>query len=93
MLTKSTVRSKKLGSAIFSDQQLKFDITHYTMRSFAIKFAAQPIEENKQLALALPYNQDVVSFDRNRADGDFENRQSYPAELFPASFGERRGFV
>ena len=26
----------------------------------------------------------MASFDRNRADGDFENRESYPAELFPA---------
>lgn len=78
-------QEQKIGSAIFSDQQLKFDITHYTMRSFALKFAAQPGTQKKQLTLALPYNQDVVSFDRNRADGDFENRQSYPAELFPAT--------
>ncbi len=75
-------QEKKIGPAEFSAEMLKFDISHYTIRSFAVKFASQAATP-AQLPLQLPYNQDVVSFDRNRADGDFTNRQTYPAELFP----------
>lgn len=76
-------QEQKIGSADFSAEMLKFDISHYTIRSFAVKFASEIQEKSKQIQLDLPYNHDVVSFDRNRADGDFENRESYPAELFP----------
>lgn len=75
-------QEKKIGPAEFSAEMLKFDISHYTIRSFAVKFASQAATP-AQLPLQLPYNQDVLSFDRNRADGDFTNRQTYPAELFP----------
>jgi alpha-mannosidase len=75
-------QEQKIGPADFSAEMLKFDISHYTIRSFAVKFGSQDPPPD-QFALQLPYNQDVVSFDRNRADGDFTNRQSYPAELFP----------
>jgi len=75
-------QEQKIGQADFSADLLKFDISHYTIRSFAVKFASQAAAP-VQLALQLPFNQDVVSFDRNRSDGDFTNRQTYPAELFP----------
>lgn len=75
-------QEQKIGPADFSADELRFDISHSTIRSFAVKFAA-PNSSGDQFSLQLPYNQDVVSFDRNRADGDFTNRQSYPAELFP----------
>ena len=76
-------QEQKIGNASFSDKMLKFDITHYTIRSFAVKLASKINSKPEQVALSLPFNRDVVSFDRNRADGDFENGQSYPAELFP----------
>ncbi len=77
-------QEQKIGPADYSADLLKFDITHYTIRSFAVKFGSQ-VPPADQLALILPYNQDVVSFDRNRSDGDFTNRQTYPAELFPGN--------
>jgi len=76
-------QEQKIGPADFSAEMLKFDISHYTIRSFAVKFATAVGEKSSQNQLDLPYNQDVVSFDRNRADGNFDNRESYPAELFP----------
>ena len=76
-------QEQRIGPADFSAEMLKFDITHYTIRSFSVKFASAISKKSQQVQLELPYNQDVVSFDRNRADGNFENRESYPAELFP----------
>jgi len=76
-------QEQKIGSADFSGETLNFDITHYTIRSFAVKFTSPPVTVGNQVTLELPFNLDVVSFDRNRDDGDFRNDQSYPAELFP----------
>jgi len=76
-------QENKIGTANFTDESLTFDITHYTIRSFAVKFANQVNKPVFQTEVNLPFNQDVVSFDLNREDGEFEHRQSYPAELFP----------
>ncbi|WP_319589322.1 glycoside hydrolase family 38 C-terminal domain-containing protein [uncultured Draconibacterium sp.] len=78
-------QEQKIGDAEFSDNALKFDISHFTIRSFAIKFTNAENTEHVQQQLELPFTNDVVSFDRNRHDGDFIGRRSYPAELFPSS--------
>jgi len=76
-------QENKIGAANFTGESLTFDITHYTIRSFAVKFANQAYESVVQSEIELPLNQDVVSYDLNREDGNFEHRQSYPSELFP----------
>jgi len=78
-------QEKRIGNAVFSGNNLSFDISHYTIKSFAVKLAppavaAQPIE---QTPVALAYNQDVMSFDNNRNDGDFSRRSNMPAEMVP----------
>jgi alpha-mannosidase len=79
-------QEKKIGTVDFKNNSLNFDITHYTIRSFAIRF--QP-PTNKlsvpfQVALQLPYNADVITFDDNRWDCNNERGGlSYPAELIP----------
>jgi len=78
-------QEQRIGNAGFSGNDLTFDLSHYTIRSFAVKLAqpavaAQSIE---QTAVVLPYNQDVMSFDNNRDDGNFANRSNLPAELLP----------
>jgi len=78
-------QEQRIGNASFSGNDLAFDISHYTIKSFAVKMAspavaAQPIA---QVAVTLPYNQDVMSFDNNRNDGDFSMRANLPAELVP----------
>ena len=78
-------QEQRIGAAGFSGNELAFDLSHYTIKSFAVKLApsalkAQPIE---QTAIALKYDKDVMSFDNNRDDGDFSRRSNLPAELVP----------
>jgi alpha-mannosidase len=79
-------QEQKIGKADFSDRNLIFDISHYAIRSFAIKL--QPFSKAErmpeQISIDLPYNQDVMSFDDNRWDGSFNEEYSMPAELIPA---------
>ena len=77
-------QEQKIGPADFSGNKLNFDLSHYTIRSFAVKLASPNIEnEMVQEAVDLPYNQDVMSFDDNRHDGDLSRRRSLPAEMVP----------
>jgi alpha-mannosidase len=79
-------QEQKIGAADFRNGKLNFDITHYTLRSFAVKFEtpANPVNKPEQAYIELPYNADVFSFDHNRTDGNFDGHFSYPAELLPA---------
>ena len=85
-------QEQKIGGLVeFSGNTLKFDIGHYTIRSFAVKFdkTAETLSLPEQTSVTLPYNQDVFSFDDNRSDGNFGKvnswrMYSYPAELLPA---------
>jgi alpha-mannosidase len=80
-------QEKKIGAAEFKNNVLNFDLTHYTIRSFAVKFQSAASKESvpSQEALTLPYNADVMTFDENRWDC-FNDRggESYPAELIPS---------
>ena len=79
-------QEQKTGSVAFSGQTLNFGLSHYTIRSFAVKFAnlASPVQKLKQEFVSLPYNLDVFSFDHNRTDGRYDRGSSFPAELLPA---------
>lgn len=78
-------QEQKIGPANFSKNQLDFDLSHYTIRSFAVKLVPSKTtnEPIQQQTVTLPYNQDVFSFDDNRDDGNFFRRWSIPAELVP----------
>jgi alpha-mannosidase len=75
-------QEQKIGAVKVEKNALDFDISHYTIRSFAVKFASQQSQDMKQSALSLPYDLDVMTFDRNRADCNTRD-YSYPAELIP----------
>ncbi len=77
-------QEQEIGPVRFSGNKLHFDLTHYTIRSFAVKIAS-PSFKNKtiQKAVNLPFNQDVMSFDDNRADGNLGRGSSIPAEMVP----------
>jgi len=86
-------QEQKIGGATVSGNSLNFDLSHYTIRSFAFKLAAQGDQKFSQLPVALAYDQDVISFDNNRTDGnmvpvydptDHGNVCNYPAEQIPA---------
>jgi len=77
-------QEKKIGDAVLSNGGLKFDLSHYTIRSFAVKLAPASVSNTMtQKAVALPYDADVLSYDTNRDDGNFEWGLSLPAELVP----------
>lgn len=79
-------QEQRIGNAAVSNGQLQFDLSHYTLRSFAVKLkskASQPAITQAQVTL--PYNADVITHDLNRWDGVFGNGQSIPAELLPES--------
>jgi alpha-mannosidase len=77
-------QEQRIGKAIVNNGILGFDLSHYTIRCFAVKFQSiQPSEVLVQASVVLPYNQDVISFDENRGDANFAGEQSIPAELIP----------
>ena len=86
-------QEQKIGEANFSGNTINFDISHYSIRSFAIKLAGQNQAEMKQSTVNMEFDQDVMSFDDNRTDGDMTPKydptdhghvENYPAELIPA---------
>lgn len=79
-------QENRIGDAGFKGNKLSFDLSHYSIKSFAVKLKSSSVkaEEINQQQLALPYNQDVFSFDDNRNDGNFNGaRHNIPAELVP----------
>jgi alpha-mannosidase len=78
-------QEKKIGAADYSGGVLNFDMTRFLIRSFAVKFEDPSVVLTKpvQAAVDLPYNQDAVSFDTNRTDGNMYEGLTLPAELIP----------
>ncbi|NDP19971.1 MAG: alpha-mannosidase [Paludibacter sp.] len=77
-------QEQKIGNADFKNGKLNFDLSHFTIRSFAVKLQPTNNADVKmvQIPVSLPYNFDMLSFDTNRADCD--GKHSYPAELIPS---------
>jgi alpha-mannosidase len=78
-------QEKKTGTASADKNTLTFDLSHYTIRSYAVKLQSSiPATDSPvQSSVELPYNADVISFDTNRADGNFNDDQTMPGELLP----------
>jgi alpha-mannosidase len=79
-------QEKKIGTADFTNGHLNFDMTKFLMRSFAVKFEKSSVTGTTpvQQKVEIPYNEDVISFDANRTDGNMTNGLTLPAELVPA---------
>ncbi len=78
-------QEKKIGEVSFTRNTLNFNISHYTLKTFAVKFKSKTnnFEETEQMSVMLPYNLDAFSFDDNRDDGRLDGKTSMPAELMP----------
>lgn len=77
-------QEQRIGKANVSNGILSFDLSHYTIRSFAVKLqATKPSAALLQASVVLPLNADVICSDNNRADANFAGGQSIPAELIP----------
>lgn len=79
-------QEKKIGKAVVSNGQLNFDMTKFCIRSFALKFEKPAVTLAKlvQKSVEIPYNEDAISFDNNRTDGNMTTDLTLPAELIPA---------
>ena len=86
-------QEQKIGEAKITENSISFDLSHYTIRSFAVKLAGTVHSSMNQSVVELAYDQDVISFDDNRTDGDMVDKydptahgnvKNYPAEMIPA---------
>ena len=78
-------QEKKIGTADFTNGTLNFDMTRFLIRTFAVKFEnpVKSLSTPVQTVVALPYNEDGISFDTKRSDGNIINGMTIPAELIP----------
>jgi alpha-mannosidase len=79
-------QEQDISTAIVRNGKLVFDTAPYHLRTFAVRL--QPTRGRlglpKSAPIELPFNVDVVSYDKNKGDGDFDDQgTSFPAELFP----------
>ncbi len=79
-------QERRIGNATLKDGKLAIDLTPYSPRSFAVKFASAPAQLAGPVCapIKLEYNADVFSTDADRTDGkiDVEGR-TMPAEMLP----------
>ncbi len=78
-------QEQKIGSVGYTGDKLNFGLSHYTIRSFAVKLKKPGVQGQiiQQGVVELPYNLDVISYDVNRDDGSFSKHNSLPAEMVP----------
>jgi alpha-mannosidase len=83
-------QEQKIGAAVIAGNSLNFDLSHFTIRSFAFRLTPRSHTEVIQSPVDLSFDQDVMSFDNNRTDGnmvpaydptDHGSVCNYPAEL------------
>jgi len=79
---------EEAGAAQVKDGRLVFDLTPYSLKTFALNLAPPKarVLPPVSIQLELPYDTDVFSFDDHREDGAFDPEgRTYPAELVPAT--------
>jgi alpha-mannosidase len=80
-------QERRIADLPVKNGKVVFDLTKYNLRSFALKLEkpAGALTPPESMPLPLAYDQDVVSTDRDRRNGWFDQEGlSIPAELFPA---------
>ncbi len=76
-------QEKRIGDVAFTKNSIQFDLSHYTIKSFAVKLKKANEAVLPQQPVTIPYNADIMSYDENRDDGVMFDGQSFPAELLP----------
>ena len=82
-----TGAEEAIGTLTPSGGALTVSLGAYQPMTLALTLAppASSVATAISLPATLPYNADGISSDGNRADGDFDNGHSYPAELMPTN--------
>jgi alpha-mannosidase len=79
-------QERLLGDLTLKNGKLVIDMKKFAIRSFSVQLEA-PVEklmEANSIELPIPFDQDVVSGEKNKKNGRFENGgPAIPAELFP----------
>ncbi len=83
-------QEQKIGEDVANGNLLTFDLSHYSLRSFAVKLATKNQVTFNQATVALNYDQDVMSFDNNRPItpqlvAELTARQALPAGAQPST--------
>lgn len=79
-------QERRISEAKVDGGKLTLKITPYSPRSFSLRLAAAPVklERPRSTPVALPYDADVVSADRDFDDGAFDAEgRTIPAEMLP----------
>ncbi|MDY0231586.1 MAG: glycoside hydrolase family 38 C-terminal domain-containing protein, partial [Candidatus Saccharicenans sp.] len=79
---------EEIGPAEVKEGNLIFDLSRYSLRTFAVKLNPSNSTLNlpESVPLELPYNLDIFSFDEHRTDGSFDqDGRTYPAEWLPGT--------
>jgi len=82
-------QEQDLTSAVVKNGKIVFNVTPYQLRTFAIKLkpAGGALAAPRSTPVELPYDVDVISGDKHKADGDFDGSgKSFPAEMLPDTF-------
>ena len=76
---------EQVGSVTTSDNTLTFSISKYQPKTFAVTLASAmtPTDEQTDVAVSLPYNVDMMSYDSKKNDALKSAPYAYPAELVP----------
>ncbi len=76
-----------IGPATLSNGALVVSITANQPKTYALSLSPAPAAGILPIvqSVILPYNLDAISFDTNRTDGDFEQGNTFPGELFPVA--------
>ncbi|MEI8204105.1 MAG: glycoside hydrolase family 38 C-terminal domain-containing protein, partial [Bacteroidota bacterium] len=75
-----------IGSANFAGDSLQFSMTAFQPKTFSVRLAppSNPVAYPVSNPLNLYYDDDAITYDSTRFDGDFDgNKISYAAELLP----------
>ncbi len=73
-----------IGSANYSGDSLTFSLTPFQPKTFSVKLAppSDPLTNPVSSPISLYYGDDAITYDSNRADGNFDgNKITYSAEL------------
>ncbi len=79
-------QERYIKPAVVKNGELVFDETPYRLRTFKLqlKLPREGLPLPRSTPIALPYNVDVISYDHNMSDGDFDGSgRTYPAEMLP----------
>ncbi len=79
-------QERLIGEALLKNGKLVIDMKQFALRSFAMQLEppAEKLIEPASIEMPLTYDQDVVSGNKNKKDGQFDQKGiSIPSELFP----------